>query len=419
MTVAPLIGAGLLALAVLGPVQADTASLSELVEEARQANPRLLAARLGAEAAIERVAPAGALPDPMLSFGVMNRSVSDPGRSDIQMTMNQLQLSQRLPWWGTRARASERMRALADAEAREVEELEATIVSRVTQAYYELAYLDGAASTMASTRELLRDFREISETLYGVGTALQSDVLQAQVSVAEITADLRALGERRVSTVARLNALLGRSPESPIGAASMPLALSGLPELQSLLNRAAEARPAVKAARDRVRAAEAARAEADLNNRPDVSITLGYAQRPDFPDLASLMVGVNLPVFSGSRLEPQRREREAQARMREAEELELLNETYARLAELRAAAERARELDSMYETSILPQASAAVESALSAYRVGRVEYQTLLSTEMTVNRFEIERIRLRADYHQAVAGIDALLGGGLRSEEDR
>ncbi len=311
------------------------------------------------------------------------------------------------------------MRALADAEAREVEELEATIVSRVTQAYYELAYLDGAASTMASTRELLRDFREISETLYGVGTALQSDVLQAQVSVAEITADLRALGERRVSTVARLNALLGRSPESPIGAASMPLALSGLPELQSLLNRAAEARPAVKAARDRVRAAEAARAEADLNNRPDVSITLGYAQRPDFPDLASLMVGVNLPVFSGSRLEPQRREREAQARMREAEELELLNETYARLAELRAAAERARELDSMYETSILPQASAAVESALSAYRVGRVEYQTLLSTEMTVNRFEIERIRLRADYHQAVAGIDALLGGGLRSEEDR
>ena len=57
-----------------------------------------------------------------------------------------------------------------------------------------------------------------------------------------------------------------------------------------------------------------------------------------------------------------------------------------------------------------------MESALSAYRVGQVDYMTLVENEMTVNRYEIESVRLAAQYHQAVARIDALLGpaGGAR-----
>jgi outer membrane protein TolC len=51
-----------------------------------------------------------------------------------------------------------------------------------------------------------------------------------------------------------------------------------------------------------------------------------------------------------------------------------------------------------------------VESALSAYRVGRVEYTTLVESEMTVNRYEIELVRLAAQYHGAVAQIAALTG---------
>ena len=89
----------------------------------------------------------------------------------------------------------------------------------------------------------------------------------------------------------------------------------------------------------------------------------------------------------------------------------LYNETFAELTEARADAERARELAALYSTSILPQARAAVEAALSAYRVGRVNYMTLVESEMTVNRYEIELVRLGAQYQQATARIEALLGG--------
>jgi outer membrane protein TolC len=49
-----------------------------------------------------------------------------------------------------------------------------------------------------------------------------------------------------------------------------------------------------------------------------------------------------------------------------------------------------------------------VESARGAYRVGRVEATTLLESRMAVNRYEIERLRLAAEYRQALAEIEAL-----------
>ena len=99
--------------------------------------------------------------------------------------------------------------------------------------------------------------------------------------------------------------------------------------------------------------------------------------------------------------------------MEQAKEQNLYNETFAQLTELRAEAERARNLSGLYANAVLPQARAAVESALSAYRVGRVDYMTLVTNQMTVNRYEIESVRLAADYHRALARLEALVGTDL------
>jgi hypothetical protein len=58
-----------------------------------------------------------------------------------------------------------------------------------------------------------------------------------------------------------------------------------------------------------------------------------------------------------------------------------------------------------------------VDAALAAYRVGRVDYMSLVENQMTVNRYETESVRLVAGYHKAVAEIAALVGaeiGGVR-----
>jgi outer membrane protein TolC len=392
--------------------QPDTLHVDEAIALARQDNPRLQASRLMADAAAERIGPAGAWSDPTLSFGLMNRPLNGFG-TDEPMTMNSIQLSQRIPWPGKLGFARERAELLADAQALDALEIERQLLARIRSVYFRLAFMDRALAVMRETRDLLRDFLDVSSTRYAVGEGIQQDVLQAQVSVARMTEDITVMEQDRVALAARLNALLGRPATVPVGALELSDPAMGIPPVDSLMIRAVVERPALEAARQRTLAAEAGYRNARRQLYPDFTISLSYGQRPQFTDMATIMVGVSVPIFAGSSHLPLRREMAAAQAAQEAQEQDLYNETFARITELRADAERAARLVRLYADAILPQAHAAVESAFSAYRVGRVDYMTLVENEMTVNRYEIESLRLSADYQRAIAELEALVGGTI------
>ncbi|MDT8436329.1 MAG: TolC family protein [Gemmatimonadota bacterium] len=402
----------LLAVTLIAPGAAaqtpDTLRIAAIVAEARRANPMLQAARYQADAMEERGSQAGALPDPTLTLGLRNRPV-DFGTENM-MTMNWVGVSQRFPWPGIQRFSRLRQDHFARAADLDADEMEAALVARVKDVYFQLAWMDRALDIMASTRELLRDFLEVTSAKYAVGKGLQQDILQAQVAIAQITADITIVEQNRLAMAARLNSLLGRPATEPIGSLELFDPAGPLPAVDSLMEIAAASRPAIRAARERALAAEAGYRAAQRDAHPDFTFALGYGQRPQFEDLATIELGISLPLWSGSKQVPKIREMRAFQSAEEARELDLHNETFARLSELRASAERARDLSTLYRTSIIPQAQAAVESALSAYRVGDVDYMTLLSNQTTVNRFETERVRLAAEFQSAVAGIEALTG---------
>jgi outer membrane protein TolC len=334
------------------------------------------------------------------------------------MSQNTIQLTQRIPWPGKLGFNEERVRRLADAERLDSEEYEVALLARVKAVYYRLAFVDRAIAIMQETRVLLRNLQDVSSGMYAVGTAQQQDVLRAQVSVAQMTEDITVMEQNRVAMASRLNALLGRSATELVGALELPPVTDELPSAEALFAAASERRPALLVLAERTQAAEAGYRAARRRIYPDLNVTVGYGHRPDFEDLATVMIGVSLPVFAGSRQLPLRREMQAMTAVSEARALDLQNETFARLSELKAEAERASNLANLYETSVLPQAEAAVEAAFSAYRVGSVDFQTLVQNQLTVNRYAIEQIQLTADYHTAVAEINALTGQNLEEENE-
>ncbi|MBI2616140.1 MAG: TolC family protein [Gemmatimonadetes bacterium] len=392
----------------VGP--ADTLRVAAAVSIAREANPMLRAARLQADAAAERVPQAGALPDPELSFGLMNRMAGSLKSTMDPMTMNQVQLTQEFPWPGKLGFAKQRAQGLARADRLDAEDTELMLVARVKSVYYDLAYMDRALSLMRASRDLLRDFAQVSQTMYAVGSGLQQDVLQAQVGVARMTAEITAMAQERIAMAGRLNALLGREVTVPILALELSPPADSLPGVDSLVALALARRPRLQAARERASAAEAGYRGARRELFPDVMVGMSYGQRPQFDDMASLTVGVRLPLWAGRRQLPMRREMQAMQAMAEAEALDLTNETFALLVEMRADAEKSLNLARLYATSILPQARGSVDAALAAYRVGRVDYLSLVENQMTVNRYDTESVRLIAAYHKAVADIAALVG---------
>lgn len=399
-----------------GAAAPDTLRLADALAAAREVNPMLHAARFLAAAAEQRTGRVGALPDPVLSFGLMNRPLDDFGASE-PMTMNTIEVMQRFPWPGVLGYSEERAEHLAEATRLDALEAEQALMARVKSVYYRLAFIDRALAIMEQTRGLLRDLHQVTSSMYSVGNALQQDVLQAEVAVAQMSEDITVKEQERLAAAARLNALMGREATAAVGATELPGIGAELADVESLMRTAVEGRPALQAVKQRSLAADAGYRAARRENYPDFAVRLAYNQRPQFTDMMTVMVGVNLPLWGGSRSQPLTSEADALRSMEEARALEAYNETFALLAELRAQAERARRLARLYMTSILPQARASVESSLSAYRVGRVDYMTVLANQMIVNRYEIEIVRLAAEYHRAVAEIDALVGGALGGTE--
>lgn len=388
----------------------DTLSVAAALALAQQANPMLQAARLAAAAAAQRVGPAGALPDPRVQFGLMNRMQSDFGATDDPMTMNQLQLMQMIPWPGRLGAARRAARHSAAAVAADADEQGRMLAAGVIMAYYDVAYADRALSVMERTRGLLRDFLDVATTMYAVGSGGQQDVLRAQVEVARMGEEITRMGQMRLAAAARLNAQLGRGSATPVGAVQLPDAGAEVPAADTLIARAMDMRPALRAGSERVSASEAAASAARRELLPDLELGLALQSRPAFPDMLSVMVGVSLPLFAGARQLPMRREAAAMRGMAAAELAQLRNETAARIVELRARAAQDQDLALLYRGSILPQARAAVQAALAGYRVGRVTFMQLVDHQMTVNRYEIETFRLLADFHQTIGELDALTG---------
>ena len=74
---------------------------------------------------------------------------------------------------------------------------------------------------------------------------------------------------------------------------------------------------------------------------------------------------------------------------------------------------RARRLAGLYTTTVLPQAEAAVTSAVAAYRVGRIDFMTVLDNRMAVNRYRQELVTLRGEEGRAWAELEMLTGREL------
>jgi outer membrane protein, heavy metal efflux system len=194
-----------------------------------------------------------------------------------------------------------------------------------------------------------------------------------------------------------------------------------LPPLESLILEAERQRPMVLAGEAEVRAAEGTEQSARREIWPDFQVGVQYGWRPmdgETDHMLSLMLGLNLPVFAGSRQLAMRREAAAMRQMAASDLEDMRSNTRSRVAELYAGAERARRLTELYRGTILPQAQTTVASALAAYRVGGVDFMTLLDDQMTVNRYRQDVYALEAQRGQAVAELEMLLGRPLFNPDD-
>lgn len=396
-----------------GQIAADTLSLAEALALAEERNPRLAAVRAAAEASRSREPSFRVPPDPFVQVGVMNFSI--PGfETDMATSMApSIQLMQMIPFPGKLSmsgRIAERTTAMIRADAREAWW---EVRAATAMAFYEIYAVDRQLEVMRKTLRLLVDFQRVAEAMYGAGTGRQSDVLRAGVEVARMDAEIARMRAMREAAAARLNALLNRAADTPVPMAVYPRLPLSTPGLDTLRGWAEVSRPMLERGRTGVERARTQRSLAGRELWPDFTIGFQYGQRSaamGTERMGSAMIGFTLPIFAGSRQLRMRDEAAAMERMASADLTEMRAGVDGRIRELLADLERARTLIRLYRQDVLPQAGANVESALSSYRVGAVDFLTLVDAQMTLNRYEQEHYGLLAQYGAAIADLEMTIG---------
>ncbi|MBE0622241.1 MAG: TolC family protein [Burkholderiales bacterium] len=416
----------LLAAVLATPVSAQNAStpaatpgLDSLVAEALLNNPELRAAAKETEAAGERVRPAGALDDPMLEAGFINLPIQPLRFNREDMTMKMLGLSQKLPYPGKRALREQVAAKEAETLGYGLKETRNRVVREVKTAYFDLALTDATVRLLKSNRQILEQFMHIAESRYAVGQTAQAEVFRAQTQLGRMSEELLRMERERPVTEAELARLLGRRGSDLPIAVELPGLRDAVFDLEALQQTALRERPqllGLQSAIDRSgKALELARKE----KQPDFDVRFAYGQREKDlsgtprQDVMSLTVAMNLPVWREDKIEP--RIAEAQAMRDQTLEMQQAqqNEVLARLRQQVAVTEQSRKSVHLYETAILPQARLAVEAALAAYQVSRVDLLMLLDSQMSLYSYEINRARELVNFNKALAEIELLTGKQL------
>jgi cobalt-zinc-cadmium efflux system outer membrane protein len=391
--------------------------LQDLIAEALRNNPEIQAARKEQEAAEHRIAPAGALDDPMLEAGVVSVPI-DSFRFDREdMTMKMIGLSQRFPYPGKRKLRENVAAREAESTAHGYREMVNRVVRETTIAYFDLALVLESIRLIEKNKSILEQFLKIAEGRYAVGQASQADVFKSQTQVSKMVEELVKMARERPMFEAELLRALGRKAD--MAAAPVPQSAE-LREVRlafdELREQAFRGRPQLLALQSTIARTEKSVELMRKDAYPDFDVRFSYGQRdrmPDGtrrPDMVNLVVAINLPVWRERKINP--RISEAQAMREQALSMYQAqrNEVAMKLRQQIAAAEQNLRSARLYRNEILPQARLTVEAAFAAYRVNRADVMTLLDSQMSVYNFEIAHAAAVANYNKALAEINLLTG---------
>ena len=241
----------------LAQSEAPRLNVDQLVEEALQNNPEILAAKSKWEAYKQKIPQASALEDPMFGFGIINLPTSFSFHQE-DMTMKEFSISQKFPFPGKRPL----MRAMASKEAEavftEIQTKGHQIIKDVKTAYYDLSHVYRTTEVTQRNKEILENFAKIAETKYSVGEGIQQDVLKAHVEVSKMVDDLIMQGQRKRALEAKLKALLNRLPETSVGEPEEVIFRKLPYTLEELQKMALEMNPTLKGMRKMIEAKEKA-----------------------------------------------------------------------------------------------------------------------------------------------------------------
>lgn len=404
-----------------GGQEPATLDLEHAVAIALAGSPGLAKINARARALAEVPSQVGTLPDPTLSLNALNLPTDTFSYSQEPMTQMQVGVGFTLPFPGKLGLREQAAEFEAKAAEFDVDEARLVLVRNVRSSWWTLLFLDRAISIVQQNQELLRQLVKITEVKYKTGQGMQSDVLLAQVELSKLLDIKISLQASRQGQAAVLNALLGRSAATRVALPNQTdESLPSAPDFESLRKMAMDARPVLSALRTTLEAARTRVTLAKKDYYPDFKLGAAYGLRSGNnqngstrANMSSFTFSMNLPIFTGSKLDPALSQRRAEVTKEKygLEDRVVLVE--AEIEQALADYRGGREQVALFKTGIIPQTKQTTASMLAAYQVNKVDFLNLVRAQVTLYNYETQYWKALTSAWQAWAKVESAIGTAI------
>ena len=314
------------------------------------------------------------------------------------------------------AAAGRRANSLDQAAAAATARTAADVALEAKRAYHGLLAAEQMLGVAEDAVRLAETHHKLVEDMLTAGTAARSDVLRADVEVAEARQGRSRAANGVNLAGAALNRILGRDLDTPVRVEPPGGLPNEPPALQDAVARALQARPDLQVLRAQLAAAETGEVLARGQRQPAVSVSAALSQQTSsaFVPPTLLLAGVVLrwPLLDGERAKHDI----AEAGARAAQVRALLAEAEGGIAlEVRQAwlaLREARERFQVEEKNVLAAEEAATISELR-YQAGAATHLETIDARLALRRARTNRAQAAGDAHVARAELERAVGGEL------
>lgn len=392
-------------------------TLQEYLSYAALNNAGLKAAFEEWKSALQQVPQVKALPDPQFTYGYFIEEVETRASPQAQ----RFQLMQVFPWFGTIEARTDAAAAVAKAAQKRYDAAKLKLFYEVKDAFYEYTYLARAVEIARENLELIKHFEEVARTKYMAAAATHPDVILAQVELAKLEYQLKAVEELRKPIVTRLNAVLNHQRFEMLPWPEKEEFHIAKLDRQQMIEILRSNNPELAAFDFEL---EAARYKIELAKKrfyPDIGVGVEWMTNEAMmgddlsggkKDEVILMFGLNLPIWRQSY---KAAELQAKADLNKTlhQKKDAENTFIARAAGALYDFEDSNRRVKLYDDALVPKAQELLGASETAYKAGTIDFLSLINAQQKLLEFQLDYERAVTDNQQRLAELEMLVGAQL------
>lgn len=397
------------------PLSTGTISLDQVFQHIVKNNPDVLSTRYKWKAAEARVGSVKAWPNPMASYA---REETPMGEK-----MNHMRVEQEIPFPGKLTR--EAQAAKHEARIARASHRAATlkVLADARTLYYRLYTADRLTILLAQNVETAKSLMRTAESRRSVPGSMGSsktmgmDLLMLRTELGRMENMLFEEEQERTLAGLKLNNLLDRPLDTPIGRTDPP-ELKEVPfTLKDLLIRARSTSPEYLAAAHEENHARSMLSRSRLEFAPDLNVMYDRQTAAGGETGYEAGIGLSIPLWMGR---PLAQLREAKAHRKESETLarRMRNDADQEVAQEYTEIQTHLTLARRYEMIIIPSAESALRLARRQYETGGVTYDKVLQALTSLSDAHIEYHKHVNEYAEHWGILEQCCGLDLSKAEE-